>query len=327
MKLIICGNGFDLHHGFRTSYKSYKEFLVSKYPHSFSSFEEFRYLSLADSDKWSDLESSLTIDYEEFIDASLNDYYPDWKNDSDSRWYDLDIDIELQSKFIYDFTGKYFLEWLINIDYSLAQNMIGFIRPEDEFVTFNYTSTLEEVYNVPKENVFHIHGSIGTIKKEDIQNWHIPHFNTIEEAEIAEQFQADEFNNGIIREQIQFGSIYNDPTIIRQELVKSFEHDDFYSVSIEPAINRLVAFCDAGAKNIVKNYEPTRKFTENKDIDQVVVMGHSILGVDKAYYSDIFVPKFKNCRWSFYYHSDDSLIDAKEFVRQFEIDDFEFIAW
>lgn len=327
MKLIICGNGFDLHHGFRTSYNAYKDFLLSRYPHSFRDFEDFRYLSLSNSDRWSDLESSLTIDYEEFIYNSISDYYPDWNNDSDSRWYDLDIDIEQQTKFIYDFTGKYFFEWLSDIDYSVAKEKLGCIEPEDLFINFNYTSTLEVVYKIPEENVFHIHGSIDSIDKGNIQAWHTPSFNTIEEAEIAEQFQSDEFNNGIVREHIQFGSIHNTPNLIKQELVKSFEHDDFYSVSIEPAINKLVAFCEAGAKDIERNYEPLKKFTEDKQIDQIVVMGHSILGVDKAYYSDIIVPAFQDSYWSFYYHSEDNFLDAKEFVRQFGIENFEFIKW
>lgn len=327
MKLIICGNGFDLHHGFRTSYKAYKDFLLSKYPQSFRDFEDFRYFSLSNSDRWSDLESSLTIDYEEFIYNSINDYYPDWNNDSDSRWYNLDIDIEQQTKFIYNFTGKYFLEWLSDIDYSLAQDKIRSVSPEDLFINFNYTSTLEVVYNVPKENVFHIHGSIESIDKGNIQAWHIPSFNTIEEAEIAEQFQSDEFNNDIVREHIQFGSIYNDPNLIREELITSFEHDDFYSVSIEPAINGLIHFCEAGAKDIEKNYEYLKKFIENKQIDEIIVMGHSILGVDKAYYSDIIVPVFQNCSWSFYCHSKNNCLDAKEFVSQFEIANFKFIKW
>ena len=327
MKLIICGNGFDLHHGFRTSYSAYRDFLLSRYPQSFKNFKDFRYLSPSNSNRWSDLESSLTIDYEEFIYSSISDYYPDWNNDSDSRCYDLDIDIEQQTKFIYDFTGKYFFEWLSDIDYSVAKDKLGCIEPEDLFINFNYTNTLEVVYKIPDENVFHIHGSINSIDKGNIQAWHIPSFNTIEEAEIAEQFQADEFNNGIVREHIQFGSIHNTPNLIKQELVRSFEHDDFYSVSIEPAINKLVAFCEAGAKDIERNYEPLKRFTMDKQVDQIVVMGHSIFGVDKAYYSDIIVPAFQDSYWSFYYHSEDNLLDAKKFIHQFEIENFEFIKW
>ena len=253
MKLVICGNGFDLHHKFKTSYADYRDFLLKQEPQSCKEFREFGFFSLSDSNKWSDLESSLTIDCEKFVRNSTN-------NDSDSTWCDLDIDIQQQTKFIYDFTGKFFLEWLSRIDYSLAQNKLSNIDSKDLFVTFNYTDTLRTVYNIPSENIYHIHGAIDDIKTENIQSWFIPNFNTIEEAEIIEQFQADEFNSAIVREQIQFGSIHNDPQLIEKQLISSFDHDDFYCVSIEPAIKRIVNFCQAGAKNIEKNYVPLDKF-------------------------------------------------------------------
>ena len=320
MKLVISGNGFDLHHKFKTSYADYRDFLLKQEPQSFKDFEEFVFFSLSDSNKWSDLESSLTIDCEKFVRNSTN-------NDGDLTWCDLDIDIQQQTKFIYDFTGKFFLEWLSQIDYSLAQNKLNNIDYKDLFVTFNYTDTLRTVYNIPSENIYHIHGAIDDIKTENIQSWFIPNFNTIEEAEIIEQFQADEFNSAIVREQIQFGSIHNNPELIEKQLTTSFEHDNFYSASIEPAIKRVVDFCEAGAKNIEKNYVPLDKFIRNKQIEEVVIMGHSMLGIDKAYYSDIIVPLLNNCRWSFYYHSEDDLIDAKGFVRMFDIKRYEFLEW
>lgn len=327
MRLVICGNGFDLHHGFKTSYKDYRDFLLGKYPHSFKDFEEFRYLSLSDSDRWSDLESSLTLNYEEFIHDSINEYYPDWNNDRDSKWYELDIDIEQQTKFIYDFTGKYFLEWLSAINYLSAKNKIKNIDSKDLFITFNYTSTLEVVYDVPSDNIYHIHGSIESIEIDNILGWVIPSFKTIEDAEVAVQFQSDVHNSGIVREHIQFGSIYNDPQVISQELTTKFEHDEFYSVSIEPAINRLVSFCEAGAKDIKKNYDTLDEFIREKQIEEIVIMGHSLLGVDESYYSDIIVPLFKNCYWYIYYYSASNLQDAKEFVRKYKINKFEFTKW
>ena len=34
------------------------------------------------------------------------------------------------------------------------------ILPEDYFITFNYTLTLEELYNIPSNHILHIHGKI-----------------------------------------------------------------------------------------------------------------------------------------------------------------------
>jgi hypothetical protein len=327
LKLIICGNGFDLHHGFKTKYIDYKNFLLNKEPRLFKEFEDFFYFKILETDRWTDIEKSLTMDIKRFVHIINKEYYPSSGSKRGLNWYDLDIEIEQQTKFIYDFTGKYFLEWLIENDYSISENKINNIDSEDLFITFNYTDTLREVYKVASENIYHIHGSINSVKQEHIQDWFIPSFKTIEEAEITERFEADEFNNGIIREEIQFGSIYNKPENIKKELNNSFRHDDYYFDTIEPAINRMVDFCEAGTKNIEKNYYSLEKFIRKKQIKQVSIMGHSILGVDKSYYSDVLVPILKNCLWSFYCHNCDSYSEAEEFIREFNINSFEFISW
>lgn len=135
MKLYIYGNGFDLHHGYKTGYRDYRSFLLKHHSHSFRAFEDFQYLDLSVSDKWSDLEQSLTINYEECIDDSIDEYYPDLNDDSDSRWYGIDIDLEEQTKFIFDFTGRYFLEWLANIDFSDPKDEIH-LNGSDLYITF-----------------------------------------------------------------------------------------------------------------------------------------------------------------------------------------------
>ncbi|WP_400245599.1 bacteriophage abortive infection AbiH family protein [Niallia sp. JL1B1071] len=326
MKLIICGNGFDIHHGFQTSYQAYKKFLLEKYPHSFRAFEEFQYIDLTNSDRWSDLENSLTINYEDCVSDSLSEFYPDLNNDSDSRWYDFQIDLEEQTKFIYDFTGLYLFEWLGNVDYTLAENKLD-LNPNDLYVTFNYTSTLENVFEIPIENIFHIHGSIEEVEKRHLQNWFTPYFRTIEDAEVADQFQADEFNSGIVREHIQFGSIDNDPLQIKKDLEGQYGDDDFYTVSIEPGIDNLIDFCNVATKDIKKNYEALKNFIIQNEINQVIIMGHSIMGVDKAYYNDIIVPLLKECFWTFYYYNEENLADAERFVERFSVEKYEFVKW
>lgn len=327
LKLIICGNGFDLHHGFKTNYTDYRDFLLNKEPRLFKEFEEFFYFKSLEIDRWTDIEKSLTIDIKRFVHIINKEYYPSSGSKRSLNWYDLDIEIEQQTKFIYDFTGKYFLEWLIENDYFISQNKIKDIDSEDLFITFNYTDTLREVYKVASENIYHIHGSINSVKQEHIQARFIPSFNTIEESEIVERLGADEFNNGVVREEIQFGSIYNKPEDMKKELKNSFCHDGYYFDTIEPAISRMVDFCEAGTKNIEKNYDSLEEFIRNKQIKQVSIMGHSILGVDKAYYSDVLVPILKDCIWYFYCYNCDSYREAEEFIREFNISFFEFISW
>lgn len=92
MKLIICGNGFDLHHGFKTGYHNYKNFLELHYPQAIRDFEDFPYINLSVSNKWSDLESSLSLDYDDCLGSAIAAFYPDMNDDSDSRWYGIDVE-------------------------------------------------------------------------------------------------------------------------------------------------------------------------------------------------------------------------------------------
>ena len=76
MKLYICGNGFDQHHGLPTSYKKYKEYLKKNYLYVYCGYNNFPYLSESlNTDKWSDIEYALRIDYDEFFNQSVNELY------------------------------------------------------------------------------------------------------------------------------------------------------------------------------------------------------------------------------------------------------------
>lgn len=325
MKLYICGNGFDLHHGYKTGYRDYREFLLKNHSHAFSAFEEFRYLNLSMSDKWSDLEQSLTIDYEKII-SVITDYYPDINNSCDLRWYELDIDLEEQTKFIYDFTGRYFLEWLTLINFSDPKDAI-LLNKNDLFITFNYTSTLEEVYKIAADSIFHIHGRIDLVEGRNIFNQVIPSFTTIEEAENAKQVRVDIINSYTVRQQIQFGSVGNNTDTIKMKMKKKYGHEDYYSVSIEPGIEHIVRFCNAASKTLGKNYDLLKSFISKKGIDEVIVMGHSITGVDFAYYADVIIPVLKDCRWVFYWHSTDDRDKIIQFIKDFSLKDFALVEW
>lgn len=55
-------------------------------------------------------------------------------------------------------------------------------------------------------------------------------------------------------------------------------------------------------------------------------MGHSLLGVDDYYYENIFIPKFKDCRWTFYWHNDSAKNEALSFEKKYGIR-FKFVQW
>lgn len=318
MKLYICGNGFDIHHSLKTRYRDYKEFLDAKYPYLSREYENFPELYEYDR-PWNNIEESLNIDYEEMLDNAIQYYYPDVSSDSDSRWNDLDIDIEESTKFFYIFTGECFFEWIYSIDYSNAKKDVNLgLTTNDLYINFNYTDTIQKLYNVPDERVFHIHGAVNQVPTSILLSMDVFPSVPLECIDGIEPIvRRDTHNSNTIREYIQFGATGITPDSVYKELEKKYEDDDFYGVSIEPAVRTIKSIVEVTTKNVYQNYDRLENFVNCDDVDEVIIMGHSVSESDMPYYIDILCPKFRHCKWTAYcYGGEES--DAVPNIRKLE---------
>lgn len=304
MKLFICGNGFDLHHNLPTGYGHYAEFLKAHYPRIFREYEDFPYLSSPyipgkKYTPWTDIEKSLTIDYDELMSNAVAQDYPDVSSDTDSRWSDMEVNVGILTEFLEDFTGHCFYEWLSSVDCSNAIPDLSL--PLDAlYVSFNYTDTLQVLYNIPEGNVLHIHGALKNIDTKCI-------------------------NNASIRTEIQFGSPELDPDNVCSELEQQYGDDDFYGASISLAVTTLGNAAQNASKNISNNYTRLEIFLGNHNIDEVIILGHTLSEADFSYYADIIIPKYHNVQWTFMYHSNTDDIDS--FLAKTGLENFRMHKW
>ena len=68
MKLIICGNGFDMHHNLKTGYSEYKKYLQCNVPLLVEKFEKFPWFpGKCKNDLWRDVENTLALNLQEMI--------------------------------------------------------------------------------------------------------------------------------------------------------------------------------------------------------------------------------------------------------------------
>ena len=78
MKLVVCGNGMDLHLGFKTSYWGYRKFLEeAKFIQGQSAItliEGSKFFVSRVADGWSDLENSLTFDMKKYVEELIFAY-------------------------------------------------------------------------------------------------------------------------------------------------------------------------------------------------------------------------------------------------------------
>ena len=286
MKLYICGNGFDRHHKLPTGYDDYRIHLEKHNPALLKEYDQFPYLTeTADLDRWADVEAALCIDYDELFYESVHENYPDLNNDSDSRWYEIDIDIDILTRFINDFTGRCFFEWISKAEQHEAVADLN-LDKDALYINFNYTNTIQRLYGIPEDSILHIHGALKNLNGADVL-WQdvLPHFSTVEEAEaLGPVVEGDKWSSGYIRDEIQFGATGITPEQVKGDLTRQYEDDDFFGASIEPALNKLVDFVEKSTKNTKSNYNRLIDFIEGKSIDEVVIMGVSLGEADDAYY-------------------------------------------
>ncbi len=158
--LYIIGNGFDLAHKMKSSYRDFKEWLCGSGCIDYILIMQRLFPSVADGKYllWSDFEHAL-----ELIDENA---VPTWSFEdmllleTPEGVYSLGqrniLDTQLQSVI-----SKTFISWVKSIEVA-HRKAFHSLETGAFFLTFNYTDTLEDVYGIPSERVLHIHGKAKT---------------------------------------------------------------------------------------------------------------------------------------------------------------------
>ena len=294
MKLIICGNGFDIHSGLRTCYCAYRRYLKTNAPSVLESFEKFPWLNISCKENlWSNLENTLAIDFHNMAEF----YKQHYCDENGSQEYRLDF--EEWTRFIYSFTGEEFYKWISSeVKNAKKDASLELLFRDAVCVTFNYTDTIERLYGVEINRVLHIHGSLNNVKNDECLGGNIlPFFKSAEEAEIFAKpiIESDIWNSDIIRAEIQFGA-----PLSREEEARNIIH----SIQDELIKRDFVTIVEKTTKKLYNNMEKLQLFLDGKEIEEVVILGPSLLGADEIYYSQYFIPKYKDVKWVAYFHED-----------------------
>jgi hypothetical protein len=159
--LYIIGNGFDLHHGIQSSYRAYGEYLKAVDRDTYEVVE--RYFDV-NAEFWAEFEGRLAhFDSGSLIEDASNFLVPysaeEW---SDAYHHDYQYEIEQVVGAISKTLRARFGNWIRQLripDASTIGNARLPINPSASFLNFNYTASLQYLYNVPNQNILHIHGA------------------------------------------------------------------------------------------------------------------------------------------------------------------------
>lgn len=287
--LNVIGNGFDLYHGLPTSYYFFACYLLANYEEIYDQLASMYGISkglysciseeltrgIDDKKFWSEFEESLgTID-SSWVENSLLD-------NLDLEVPDPAVTLEINQPNIVEDIKDILFKWIrdtVDKDeiYEIVKKHLNSIYIQfddaDDFISFNYTHTLENVYGI--DEVYHVHGECCNDNEELI----IGHGNDKEILRLQNEISA-------LDSDAQFYQAANNRT---QEY--RFEKD------ILESLRKPVHECK---KFLLRYLEYCR------EPDLISVYGCSLGEVDLPYLRLIH-EKWPDVKWRFSYYSDDDI--------------------
>lgn len=274
-----------MHHGIRSKYSEFKDYLSDSDHTLHDLVEEF----IPVKENWSDLEQALAdIDVDSVVDYAsqfLVSYgAEDW---SDSYHHDYSYEVEKIIEGLSKELKTRFTDWIMRLHIpsrAEVETKILNLDKAAKYLTFNYTSTLSTIYEVPSANVLFIHGEVKS-QNQDIVLGHawspsdIPSLNDVPNPESLDTRVME--GNEIINE--YFGQTFkNTPSII--------------------AANKLF-------------------FSSLSEISNIFVLGHSLSEVDIAYFKTIIQNiNTDKVHWRISHNGDDELTKHRNTMNALSID-------
>lgn len=238
-RLYIIGNGFDLHHGIPSSYREFGRYLGNTDPTIYRLVDE--YFSIDDA-FWAEFEMRLA----DFDADNAVDYASQFLDDEGHG--DFQYELEKIGTGLSFGLRKRFAEWIrrLHIPSPSEIDRPLVIDPSATFLSFNYTTTLERAYLVPRSNILHIHGYAGDPTDSFIlgHGW--------------ERRPEDSLN---------FNPVGSDDDWRVRDGIEYL--DDYFAATFKPT-----------GKLIETN---ALFFGRLSTVDDVMIMGHGLADVDEAY--------------------------------------------
>lgn len=153
MKLYIIGNGFDIHHGIKSKYSDFKDYVEKNDNVLCESLEKY----FNKDELWSDFEETLAyIDTDTIVDDASNylvSYASDeWRESANHDYqYAIDSAIEIVTVKL----KNHFTNWILQLQIPNTKKVI--LYKKSKYLTFNYTKTLEQTYSIDSNNILYIH--------------------------------------------------------------------------------------------------------------------------------------------------------------------------
>lgn len=282
--LYIIGNGFDLYHNLKTQYSDFKAYLQRNN----SSLEYLLDMSFS-KDLWSDFENHLaTLDVNEII-SDNDDLLPDEDSDRDGDKYIFPDKLEQIKEDLTTGLKNTLRDWILDLKYPTnVSDLLLDLDRNASFLSFNYSNTLEYLYNVRPEQIIYIHNKAKSEK-------HL--------------FKPDELDYLKDDSDIIIGHAVKNPKMsvprYNSKGVKTY-------YAYEEGLDALKPYFKQSFKNSIQIISDNSCFFDNlSNIEKIIIIGHSLSDVDMQYFKTISKKAINVKEWKITYYGVDNLVNTE----------------
>lgn len=291
MNLNIIGNGFDLYHGLPSSYYYFGCYIIERFPEYYEKFAQMYHIKwmkpigssiahdytyIVENMFWREFESHLgEVDESFIIDTYTVDLGLEFDDPIDIEMDDYEIAERLKRKFVYWVRDTLDKEGNYNI---IKENMNNIFNEEmfnksDYFIQFNYTHTLQELYEISNDKIYYVHGECFGEEDDELIIGH-GNINRIDEI---------------------------------KKCIDELEENYNYTQQMNNNINEyncLLKYVETLKKDVEKHRSECNNFYEKiiGNIDYINIYGLSLGDVDIPYLQQIRL-KWPNAKWKFSYYT------------------------
>jgi hypothetical protein len=291
--LYFIGNGFDLHHGIRSKYTDYAYWLIDNNLDLFYKIESA--FGWPNDDWWGDFENKIgEISIEEYTNDMCRNYAPDYGAEDfhERDRFAAEFEIERQLTELFESIRNSFHIWVSKLESANSEKRISMKTEDSYFINFNYTPTLESLYNVNKSNILYVHGKANRDK-----TLILGHGKTLEQ-----------INNEL-----------NKTASIKEQCDERDDSGYFYDRAIETTID-VIAKQRKNVEGIIAHNE--NLFNKFINVTDFFIYGLSFSSIDLPYIRKMF-DVFDNDDVIIHisYYKDEDLQKAKTFITNERIKD------
>lgn len=296
-KLYIIGNGFDIHHDIPSKYSNYHDWL-EEYDNDL--LERLRdYYNVDDLDWWNQFEIQLGYpDMTDYIDETAFENQPDYGSDEfrDRDYYTGQITAEDEIGALVADVKETFTDWVASLPAPNSYKIIALDKENAFFINFNYTDTLQILYNVKPEDILFIHGNVG--------------YKT--ELVLGHNRSYKELNDEFTPEMPEPPEDLNEEDMLKWYDENNDSGEDFIHQSVREAVVSQISNLSKDTKNII--YANKKSFESLNSVKIIYVYGLSFSPVDEPYFEEIANKvNTATTNWVISYYSEEDKEKAKRF--------------